>query len=113
MTVTNMYEVFSHELADVYDAEHRLLEDRKERVQSVSNQELLGDALQENLNGTEGRPHKECREGIRAARGRAVARDLSCYPGPHRRGSGGYRGGRGRSGARSPDKRRHHKGRAL
>ena len=55
MTVTNMYEVFSHELADVYDAEHRLLEDRKERMQSVSNQELLGDALQENLNGAEGR----------------------------------------------------------
>lgn len=54
MTITSMYEVFSHELADVYDAEHRLLEDRKERVQSVSNQEL-GDAIQENLNEAEGR----------------------------------------------------------
>ena len=56
MTVTNMYEVFSHELADVYDAEHRLLEDRKERVQSVSNQELLGGAMQDDLdNRSEGR----------------------------------------------------------
>ncbi len=54
MTVTNMYEVFSHELADVYDAEHRLLEDRKERVQSVSNQEL-GDAMREDLDRAEGR----------------------------------------------------------
>lgn len=55
MTVTNMYEVFSHELADVYDAEHRLLEDHKERVQSVSNQEL-GDAMREDLdNRAEGR----------------------------------------------------------
>lgn len=55
MTVTNMYEVFSHELADVYDAEHRLLEDRKERVQSVSNQEL-GDAMRDDLdNRAEGR----------------------------------------------------------
>ena len=48
MTVTNMYEVFSHELADVYDAEHRLLEDRTERLQNVSNQEL-GDAMREDL----------------------------------------------------------------
>ena len=89
MTVTNMYEVFSHELADVYDAEHRLLEDRKERMQSVSNQELLGDALQENQTGR--RPHRERREGLRAARGRAVAR-ASRLPGSHRRGSGRYRG---------------------
>lgn len=54
MTVTNMYEVFSHELADVYDAEHRLLEDRGQRVQSASSQEL-SDTLREDLDRTRGR----------------------------------------------------------
>lgn len=54
MAVTNMYEVFSHELADIYDAEHRLLEHRTKRVQSVSNQELA-DAMREDLSRAEGR----------------------------------------------------------
>lgn len=54
MTVTNMYEVFSHELGDVYDAEHRLLEDRDQRAQSVSDQ-ALSDALREDLDQARGR----------------------------------------------------------
>lgn len=54
MTVTNMYEVFFHELGDVYDAEHRLLEDREQRAQSASDQGLK-DALQEDQDGSRGR----------------------------------------------------------
>lgn len=40
MTVTSMYEVFAHELGDVYDAEHRLREDRGQRAESASDQSL-------------------------------------------------------------------------
>jgi ferritin-like metal-binding protein YciE len=54
MTVTNMYEVFSHELGDVYDAEHRLLEDRGQRAQSASSQKL-SDALREDQDRARGR----------------------------------------------------------
>jgi ferritin-like metal-binding protein YciE len=45
MTVSNMYEVFVHELGDVYDAEHRLQEDRGQRAESA-NDESLKSALQ-------------------------------------------------------------------
>jgi ferritin-like metal-binding protein YciE len=54
VTVTNMYEVFSHELGDVYDAEHRLLEDRGQRAQSASGQKL-SEALQEDQDRARGR----------------------------------------------------------
>lgn len=46
MAVSNMYEVFAHELGDVYDAEHRLQEDRGQRAESASDQSLKS-ALQE------------------------------------------------------------------
>lgn len=41
-----MYEVFVHELGDVYDAEHRLQDDRGERAESASDGSLKS-ALQE------------------------------------------------------------------
>jgi ferritin-like metal-binding protein YciE len=41
-----MYEVFVHELGDVYDAEHRLQEDRGQRAESASDGSLKS-ALQE------------------------------------------------------------------
>lgn len=47
MPVSDMNEVLLHELGDVYDAEHRFLEDRREREQSATNHGLK-DALQEN-----------------------------------------------------------------
>jgi ferritin-like metal-binding protein YciE len=46
MPVSDMHEVFLHELGDVYDAEHRFLEDRREREQSATSHGLK-DALQE------------------------------------------------------------------
>jgi ferritin-like metal-binding protein YciE len=46
MAVSSMYEVFVHELGDVYDAEHRLQEDRGERAGSASDGSLKN-ALQE------------------------------------------------------------------
>jgi ferritin-like metal-binding protein YciE len=46
MPVSDMHEVFLHELGDVYDAEHRFLEDRREREQSATSH-ALKDALQE------------------------------------------------------------------
>lgn len=46
MPVSDMHEVFLHELGDVYDAEHRFLEDRREREQSATNHGLE-DALRQ------------------------------------------------------------------
>jgi len=40
MAVSNMYEVFVHELGDVYDSEHRLQEDRSQRAESASDESL-------------------------------------------------------------------------
>jgi hypothetical protein len=45
MPVSDMHELFLHELGDVYDAEHRFLEDRTNREQSATSHGLK-DALQ-------------------------------------------------------------------
>lgn len=50
MSVTSMYEVFSHELGDVYDAEHRLQEDRGQRAESASDQSLKSALQQDHEN---------------------------------------------------------------
>jgi ferritin-like metal-binding protein YciE len=55
MAVSSMYEVFVHELGDVYDAEHRLQEDRESRAESANDGNLKS-ALQED--------HEESRNRI-------------------------------------------------
>jgi len=54
MTVTDMQETFLHELGDVYDAEHRILEDREQRVEQASSG-LLKSSLQDSQERSRGR----------------------------------------------------------
>lgn len=54
MTVGNMYEVFVHELGDIYDAEQRLREERGQRAENASDQSLKS-AIEQDLEGSRGR----------------------------------------------------------
>ncbi len=51
MPVTNAYELFLHEVGDIYDAEHRFLEGQQEMVQNATDEELRG-AIQEHIQQT-------------------------------------------------------------
>ena len=42
MPITNLQEKFLHELADIYDAEHRFLEAQQQMLEEASAQELQG-----------------------------------------------------------------------
>lgn len=46
MAVADMQETFLHELGDVYDAEHRILEDREQRIEQAAS-DLLKSSLRE------------------------------------------------------------------
>lgn len=48
MAITSMYEVFTHELGDIYDAEHRLQEDRGQRGESASDGSLKNSLQEDN-----------------------------------------------------------------
>lgn len=46
MAVADMQQTFLHELGDVYDAEHRILEDREQRIEQVTS-EILKNSLRD------------------------------------------------------------------
>lgn len=54
MAVADMHEMFLHELGDVYDAEHRILDSRDERIEQTIN-EILKNSLQEAQERSRGR----------------------------------------------------------
>lgn len=54
MAVADMQETFLHELGDVYDAEHRILESREERIDQASS-DLLKDSLRNSQERSRGR----------------------------------------------------------
>jgi hypothetical protein len=58
MPITNLQEKFLHELADIYDAEHRFLEAQQQMLEEASAQELQG-MIQH-------RPYRLRRGGLRA-----------------------------------------------
>ncbi|MFO7166562.1 MAG: DUF892 family protein [Chloroflexota bacterium] len=53
MPITNLDEKFTHELGDIYDAEHRFLEAQRLMVQQASDDKLKG-MIQEHITQTQG-----------------------------------------------------------
>ena len=52
MPITNLQEKFLHELADIYDAEHRFLEAQQQMLDEASAQELQG-MIQQHIDQTQ------------------------------------------------------------
>ncbi len=69
MQIANTQELFIHELADVYDAEHRFIEGQQEMVQKATDEDLKG-AISQHIEQT--REH--------AANVERVFRDLGVEP---------------------------------
>jgi ferritin-like metal-binding protein YciE len=51
MPIANTQELFAHELAEIYDAEHQFVEGQQEMIQNATDESLKG-AIQDHLEQT-------------------------------------------------------------
>lgn len=74
MPIANTQELFAHELAEIYDAEHRFVEGQQEMIQN-STDESLKEAIQEHLEQT--RQHAVNIERVFAELGKEAHRETN------------------------------------